>query len=72
MFAYAIKMWGKTIGDANMEARGNLMVSILARTLRSYFLMESTNVIQPAPFIANKVTGIVSRHPTSSPAAVSS
>ncbi|KZF24885.1 glycoside hydrolase family 81 protein [Xylona heveae TC161] len=59
MCAYAIKMWGKTIGDANMEARGNLMLAILARTLHDYFLMESTNTIQPANFIGNKVTGIL-------------
>lgn len=27
-FAYAIKMWGHVSGDASMEARGNLMVSL--------------------------------------------
>ena len=65
-FAYAVKMWGKTIGDANMEARGNLMLSVLTRTLHTYFLMESTNFAQPKPFIDNKVTGIV-RPPSQSP-----
>lgn len=59
MFAYAIKMWGHVIGDKSMEARGNLMLSILARTTQSYFLMSSDNVNQPANFIGNKVTGIV-------------
>ncbi|PWY95544.1 endo-1,3-beta-glucanase Engl1 [Aspergillus sclerotioniger CBS 115572] len=59
MFAYAIKMWGKTIADASMEARGNLMLGILRRSLHNYFLMESDNKNQPANFIANKVTGIV-------------
>ncbi|THC99385.1 hypothetical protein EYZ11_001109 [Aspergillus tanneri] len=59
MFAYAIKMWGKTIGDASMEARGNLMLGILRRSLHSYFLMESDNKNQPEQFIANKVTGIL-------------
>ncbi|RHZ48115.1 hypothetical protein CDV55_101218 [Aspergillus turcosus] len=59
MFAYALKMWGKTIGDASMEARGNLMLGILRRSLRNYFLMESDNKNQPANFIANKVTGIL-------------
>ena len=53
-------MWGKTIGDGNMEARGNLMLSILARTLHNYFLMDSSNQNQPPGFIQNKVTGIVS------------
>ncbi|KAI9824472.1 MAG: hypothetical protein M1826_007335 [Phylliscum demangeonii] len=58
-FAYAMKMWGRTVGDAKMEARGNLMLAILARSLRNYFLMESTNQNQPATFIRNKVTGIL-------------
>jgi endo-1,3(4)-beta-glucanase len=62
MFAYAIKMWGKTIGDASMEARGNLQLGILRRTLHSYFLMNYTNANQPPNFIANKVTGIVSTY----------
>ena len=59
MFAYALKMWGQVIGDRSMEARGNTMLAVLARTLRAYFLMESTNVNQPAEFIGNKVTGIL-------------
>lgn len=63
-FSYAIKMWGLVIGDTSMEARGNLMLSIQARTFSDYFLMQSNNVVQPANFIGNKVTGIV-RIPTS-------
>ncbi|KAL3463427.1 glycosyl hydrolase family 81-domain-containing protein [Aspergillus heterothallicus] len=59
MFAYALKMWGKTSGDASMEARGNLMLGILRRSLHNYFLMESDNVNQPPNFIGNKVTGIL-------------
>lgn len=59
MFAYAIKMWGRTTGDASMEARGNLMLGILTRSLNNYFLMKKSNVNQPPNFIGNKVTGIV-------------
>ncbi|KAL5052287.1 hypothetical protein BDW71DRAFT_213102 [Aspergillus fruticulosus] len=59
MYAYALKMWGKTIGDASMEARGNLMLGILRRSFHNYFLMESDNVNHPANFIGNKVTGIL-------------
>ncbi|KAJ9299057.1 CAZyme family GH81 [Paecilomyces variotii] len=59
MFAYAIKMWGKTVGDASMEARGNLMLGILRRSFHNYFYMESNNTNQPSNFIANKVTGIL-------------
>lgn len=60
MFAYAMKMWGKTVGDRSMEARGNLMLSILTRSFQNYFLLQSDNTVQPANFIGNKVTGIVS------------
>lgn len=60
MFAYAVKMWGKTIGDKSMEARGNLMLALLRRSLKNYFLMEDDNSNHPNNFIGNKVTGIVS------------
>ena len=60
MFAYALKMWGNTIGDSSMEMRGNLMLAILRRSFHNYFLMESDNVNQPSNFIPNKATGIVS------------
>ena len=60
LFAYAMKMWGHVIGDASMEARGNLMLSILARSFQHYFLLQSDNTIQPSNFVGNKVTGIVS------------
>ncbi|KAI1943188.1 endo-1,3-beta glucanase [Ophidiomyces ophidiicola] len=59
MCTYAIKMWGATTGDASMEARGNLMLGILKRSLNDYFLMHSSNIHQPKEFIANKVTGIL-------------
>ncbi|KAG5299884.1 endo-1,3-beta-glucanase Engl1 [Histoplasma capsulatum G186AR] len=59
LFAYALKLWGKAIGDASMEARGNLMLAVLARSLHAYFLLRSDNVNHPANFIANKVTGIL-------------
>lgn len=59
MFAYGLKMWGRTIGDHSMEHRGNLMLAILARSIQSYFLMDSSNKNQPARFVGNKVTGIL-------------
>jgi endo-1,3(4)-beta-glucanase len=42
-----------------MEARGNLMLAVQARTFPMYFLMENGNKIQPPQLIANKVTGIL-------------
>ena len=59
-FAYAMKVWGHVTGDASMEARGNLMLSIVTRSIQNYFLMQSDNPNQPQNFIANRVTGIVS------------
>ena len=59
MSAYALKMWGRTIGDPNMEARGNLQLAITARSLQSYFLYTSDNTMQPSNFIENKVSGIL-------------
>jgi endo-1,3(4)-beta-glucanase len=59
MSAYAIKMWGRTLGDANMEALGNLQLAITARSLQNYFLYTSDNVNQPLNFIGNKVAGIL-------------
>lgn len=56
---FAIKMWGRTTGNANMEARGNLMLAVQARTLQNYFLMQSDNNVQPSRFIENKVSGIM-------------
>jgi endo-1,3(4)-beta-glucanase len=52
-------MWGKATGDAIMEARGNLMLAIQARALSSYFLMQSSNNVQPPNFIGNKAEGIL-------------
>ncbi|PNP85049.1 hypothetical protein FNYG_01574 [Fusarium nygamai] len=56
---YAIKMWGKAIGDANLEARGNLQLAVTARSLQSYFLLASDNDVQPASFIGNRAAGIL-------------
>ena len=58
-FAYSLKMWGKTIGDANLEARGNLQLSVVARSISKYFLYTSDNTVQPKNFIGNKVSGIL-------------
>ncbi|KAK7736580.1 endo-1,3-beta glucanase [Cytospora paraplurivora] len=59
MASYALKMWGLVSGDANMAARGNLQLSVLARSANNYFLYTSGNTIQPANFIGNKVAGIL-------------
>ncbi|KAJ4350886.1 endo-1,3-beta glucanase [Ascochyta clinopodiicola] len=57
--SYAMKMWGKVTGDINMEKRGNLMLSIQARSFNTYFYLLSTSSIHPARFTPNKITGIL-------------
>nr|POE74674.1 putative endo-1,3(4)-beta-glucanase [Quercus suber] len=59
MSLYAIKMWGQVIGDTNMEARGNLMLSIQARSLQHYYLYLNNNDVEPTQFIGNKAAGIL-------------
>ncbi|KAK3941592.1 hypothetical protein QBC46DRAFT_258081 [Diplogelasinospora grovesii] len=59
MHAYAIKMWGNVSGDKKMEARGNLMLAIQARSFPMYYLYTKTNNVQPPNFIGNKVAGIL-------------
>lgn len=56
---YALKMWGRTTGDANMEARANLQLAVQKRALINYFLLASDNKVQPPAFVPNKVTGIL-------------
>src|SRR5699024_11485837 len=62
MFAYALKMWGKTIGDKSMEARGNLMLGVLRRSLHNYFLLERENINHPPEFVDRKSTRLNSSH----------
>lgn len=59
MASYGLKMWGQVINDKNMEARGNLMLAIQARSLQDYYLYENSNTVLPAAFIGNKAAGIL-------------
>ncbi|PHH88427.1 hypothetical protein CDD83_7539 [Cordyceps sp. RAO-2017] len=59
MHAYALKMWGKVSGNAMLEARANLQLAIMARSLRDYYLYQQDNEVQPKQFIGNKVAGIL-------------
>ncbi|CCH42382.1 putative secreted protein [Wickerhamomyces ciferrii] len=58
-FAYGMKLWGNVIGDKSMEARGNLMISILAKSLNDYFLYSDDNKVEPKQIIGNKVSGLL-------------
>ncbi|RLV85162.1 Endo-13 [Meyerozyma sp. JA9] len=57
-FAYGMKMWGNVIGDGAMEARGDLMISIMSRAMNKYFYYTDDNTVEPKEIIANKVSGI--------------
>jgi endo-1,3(4)-beta-glucanase len=59
MASYGIKMWGRMIGDTNMEARGNLMLAVQARSLGNYYLYLNNNTVEPPNFIGNKAGGIL-------------
>ena len=59
MASYGIKMWGKILNDKNMEARGNLMLAVQARSLPHYFLFQDDNTVEPAEYIGNKVSGVL-------------
>lgn len=57
-FAYGMKMWGNVIGDGAMEARGDLMISIMSKAMNKYFYYTDDNTVEPKEIIANKVSGI--------------
>lgn len=57
-FAYAMKLWGQVINDKAMEARGDLMLAIMKRSMDNYFYFKSDNKVQPSEFIGNYVPGI--------------
>ncbi|CAK7893907.1 glucan endo-1,3-beta-D-glucosidase 1 [[Candida] anglica] len=58
-FAYGMKLWGRIQGDSSMETRGDLMISIMKRSMRKYYLYTDDNEIEPSNFIGNKVAGIL-------------
>lgn len=61
MALLAIKLWGKVTGDKSMEARGDLQLAILKRSVQAYFLWETGNDIQRATHLLPfKSSGIVS------------
>lgn len=57
--SYALKMWGHVTNDANMEARGNLMLAVTARSLTNYYLMQTNNTVEPPRYIGNRAAGIL-------------
>lgn len=54
-----MKLWGSVLGDAAMEARGNLMLAIMKRSMNNYMLLSNGNSNHPSSFVGNKVSGIL-------------
>ncbi|KAF8471887.1 endo-1,3(4)-beta-glucanase [Kalaharituber pfeilii] len=58
-YAYSQHLWALVNSDRAMSLRALLMLSIMKRSFNTYFLLSSSNTVQPSKFIANKVTGIL-------------
>lgn len=58
-FYYAMKMWGHISGDADMEARGNLILAILKRSFNNYFYLKADNKNHPEDFVLGMISGIL-------------
>lgn len=48
-------MWGKATDNEEMSRLGRLQLSVLARSISTYFLMTNDNAVHPAAFVRNKV-----------------
>jgi endo-1,3(4)-beta-glucanase len=57
--AYALRMWGKVIGDSDMAARGTLQLCVTARSLQKYYLYTNDNETAPMRILGNKVAGVL-------------
>lgn len=58
-YGYSQKLWGIVTSDKSMEARADLMLSVMKRSFNQYFLLKKGNRNHPPGFIKNKVPGIV-------------
>jgi endo-1,3(4)-beta-glucanase len=57
--AFALYMYGKTTGNAQMEAVGKLMTRVNAHAIQSYYLLLDSNTNHPASYRANKVASMI-------------
>ncbi|CAG8453378.1 2881_t:CDS:2 [Cetraspora pellucida] len=58
-FYYATKLWSIASNRPSLTKLMDLILAILSRSLRNYFLIENDNKNHPKRFIKNKVTGIL-------------
>jgi endo-1,3(4)-beta-glucanase len=57
-YHYGVMLWGQASGNQHVERLGKFMLAVATRSIQTYFLMDSNNVVHPPQFAANKVTGI--------------
>ncbi|CAG8744432.1 17744_t:CDS:2, partial [Acaulospora morrowiae] len=58
-FYYSMKLYGLTSKRKKVTKLANMMLAILRRSIRNYFLLEDGNQNHPSQFSGNKVTGIL-------------
>ncbi|KAH9819428.1 family 81 glycoside hydrolase [Melampsora americana] len=58
-FFYAVKSWAEVTSRSVLGGLADLQLTILRRSINSYFLMTEENTIQPANFIQNRVAGVM-------------
>ncbi|KAH9118954.1 hypothetical protein AeMF1_008132 [Aphanomyces euteiches] len=57
-FHYGVLLFGQVTKQPALERLGRLMLTVNARAINTYFLMESTNRVHPKEILPNKVPGI--------------
>ncbi|TYZ65885.1 hypothetical protein PybrP1_008933, partial [[Pythium] brassicae (nom. inval.)] len=58
-FHYGLALFGQVTNNAELTRIGRLMLKLDVRAVKTYFLMTTANVAQPAQILPNKVTGIM-------------
>ncbi|CAE6996173.1 Glycoside hydrolase family 81 protein [Pyrenophora teres f. teres] len=57
--SFAVKVWGRVIGDVGMEKRAALQLSLQSRTFPTYIALTATNPIHPPRYLSNKICGVL-------------
>lgn len=55
---FGVQMWGRVTGNAHLEETGATLLSLLAHTARSMFLLKNDNQFHHPDYVKNHVTGI--------------
>ncbi|CAM9319222.1 unnamed protein product [Choristocarpus tenellus] len=57
-FYYAMALWGRAVGNKNLDFLGRVQAGVTMRSIQRYFLMLDGSDVHPESFIPNKVTGV--------------